>query len=111
MNSSLFRNRAFIILMIGEAIQGGGIWTSIIANLQFMQSHVPSDLGKSLILMCGLFLGVLISPQAGVWADRYDKKKSCSYQGSFVVLLRFVCSLLYITNLSQSCYCQWSLCS
>jgi MFS family permease len=62
-------------MMIGEAIQGAGIWTSIIANLQFMQSHVPSDLGKSLILMCGLFLGVLISPQAGVWADRYDKKK------------------------------------
>lgn len=75
MNSSLLRNRMFIFLMIGEAIQGAGIWTSIIANLQFMQSHVPSDLGKSLILMCGLFLGVLISPQAGVWADRFDKKK------------------------------------
>ncbi|MBW5444793.1 MFS transporter [Cohnella sp. CFH 77786] len=62
-------------MMIGEAIQGGGIWTSVVANLQFLKSHVPSDLGKSLILMCGLFLGVLISPQAGVWADRYDKKK------------------------------------
>ncbi|KQX48512.1 MULTISPECIES: MFS transporter [unclassified Paenibacillus] len=75
MNHSLLRNRTFVFMMIGEAIQGAGIWTSIIANLQFMQSHVPSDLGKSLILMCGLFLGVLISPQAGVWADRYDKKK------------------------------------
>lgn len=75
MNQSLLRNRTFVFMMIGEAIQGAGIWTSIIANLQFMQSHVPSDLGKSLILMCGLFLGVLISPQAGVWADRYDKKK------------------------------------
>ncbi|MBD0384424.1 MFS transporter [Paenibacillus sedimenti] len=75
MNHSLLRNRTFLFMMIGEAIQGAGIWTSIIANLQFMQSHVPSDLGKSLILMCGLFLGVLISPQAGVWADRYDKKK------------------------------------
>ncbi|MDQ0914832.1 MFS transporter [Paenibacillus sp. V4I5] len=75
MNYSLLRNRTFVFMMIGEAIQGAGIWTSVIANLQFMQSHVPSDLGKSLILMCGLFLGVLISPQAGVWADRYDKKK------------------------------------
>ncbi|MFC5452837.1 MFS transporter [Paenibacillus aestuarii] len=75
MDHSLLRNRTFMYMMIGEAIQGGGIWTSIIANLQFMQNHVPSDLGKSLILMCGLFLGVLISPQAGVWADRYDKKK------------------------------------
>lgn len=75
MNYSLLRNRTFVFMMVGEAIQGAGIWTSIIANLQFMQSHVPSDLGKSLILMCGLFLGVLISPQAGVWADRYDKKK------------------------------------
>ncbi|NOU98864.1 MFS transporter [Paenibacillus planticolens] len=90
MNSSLLRNRTFIFMMIGEAIQGAGIWTSIIANLQFMQSHVPSDLGKSLILMCGLFLGVLISPQAGVWADRYDKKKILLISG-FVRCLAPVC--------------------
>lgn len=83
MNPSLLRNRTFIYMMIGEAIQGAGIWTSIIANLQFMQSHVPSDLSKSLILMCGLFLGVLISPQAGVWADRYDKKKILLISGLF----------------------------
>ncbi|MBP1964585.1 MFS transporter [Paenibacillus aceris] len=83
MNSSLLRNRTFVFMMIGEAIQGAGIWTSIIANLQFMQSHVPSDLGKSLILMCGLFLGVLISPQAGVWADRFDKKKILFISGLF----------------------------
>ncbi|MDD9267937.1 MFS transporter [Paenibacillus sp. GCM10023248] len=83
MNPSLLRNRTFVYMMIGEAIQGAGLWTSIIANLQFMQSHVPSDLGKSLILMCGLFLGVLISPQAGVWADRYDKKKILLLSGLF----------------------------
>ncbi|NOU85724.1 MFS transporter [Paenibacillus sp. LMG 31460] len=90
MNQSLLRNRTFVFMMIGEAIQGAGIWTSIIANLQFMQSHVPSDLGKSLILMCGLFLGVLISPQAGVWADRYDKKKILLISGLFRCLAPIV---------------------
>lgn len=74
MDHSLYRNRTFVFLIAGEIIVGTGIWISIIANLQFMQNYVPSDFGKSLILMCGLFLGVLISPQAGVWSDRFDKK-------------------------------------
>jgi DHA3 family macrolide efflux protein-like MFS transporter len=74
METSLLRNRTFIFFVIAEIIIGMGIWISIIGNLQFMQSNVPSDFNKSLILMCGLFLGVLISPKAGVWADRYDKR-------------------------------------
>lgn len=83
MEHSLLRNRTFLFLMIGEVIVGTGIWISIIGNLQFMQRHVPSDFGKSLILMCGLFLGVLISPQAGVWSDKYDKKHILLASGLF----------------------------
>lgn len=90
MGQTLLRNRTFIFLMVGEVIVGTGIWISIIANLQFMQNHVSSDFGKSLILMCGLFLGVLISPQAGVWADRYDKKKILLAAGLFRCLAPIV---------------------
>ncbi|WP_314585188.1 MFS transporter [Paenibacillus terrigena] len=83
MNRILLRNRTLIILMLGEVIAGTGIWVSVIANLQFMQHLVPSDFGKSLILMVGLFLGVLISPQAGVWVDKYDKRKILLFTSIF----------------------------
>ncbi|NEW07721.1 MFS transporter [Paenibacillus sp. SYP-B3998] len=99
MEHSLLRNRTFVLLMVGEGIEGAGIWISLIANLQFMQSHVPSDLGKSLILICGLFLGVLISPQAGVWADRYDKKKVMFVSGLFRCLAPIV---MFIAIYNQS---------
>ena len=72
-----------MILMLGEVIAGTGIWVSVIANLQFMQHLVPSDFGKSLILMVGLFIGVLISPQAGVWVDKYDKRKILLFTSLF----------------------------
>lgn len=79
----LMRNRTFTLLMIGEIATGTGIWISIIANLKFMQHLVPSDLMKSLILMCGLFIGVLLSPQAGVWIDKYNKRTIIFLVGLF----------------------------
>ncbi|WP_227793572.1 MFS transporter [Paenibacillus guangzhouensis] len=79
----LLRNRTFMILMLGEIVAGTGIWISVIANLQFMQHLVPTDFGKSLILMVGLFIGVLISPQAGVWVDKYDKRKILLFTSVF----------------------------
>lgn len=60
--------------MIGEIISGAGAWIGLIANLQFMQELVPSDFFKSLILMSGLFVSVLLAPKAGVIIDRTDKK-------------------------------------
>ncbi|MGC5325663.1 MFS transporter [Brevibacillus sp. SYSU BS000544] len=70
----IIRNKTFILLMIGEIISGAGAWIGLIANLQFMQELVPSDFFKSLILMSGLFVSVLLAPKAGVIIDRTDKK-------------------------------------
>jgi len=71
----LWRNRTFLLLMTGEIVAGTGMWISIIANLQFMQSLIPSDTVKALILMSGLLVSILLSPKAGVIIDMYDKGK------------------------------------
>ncbi|MGD8190082.1 MFS transporter [Brevibacillus ginsengisoli] len=71
----MLRNKTFILLMTGEIISGTGAWIGLIANLKFMQGLLSSDFLKSLILMSGLFVSVLIAPKAGVLIDRMDKRR------------------------------------
>lgn len=71
----MLRNKTFILLMVGEIISGTGAWIGLIANLQFMQGLLSSDFLKSLILMSGLFVSVLLAPKAGVLIDRIDKRQ------------------------------------
>lgn len=77
----MWRNRNAWIIWIGELIAGVGLWTSIIANLEFMQQHVPSDFVKALILFIGLMAGVLVGPLAGRMIDSSKKKTVLIYSG------------------------------
>lgn len=72
--TTLFRNRNFVIIMMGETLSNSAMWIGILANLQFLQEVVPSDFLKSLVLVTGPILGILISPKAGVVIDRHSKK-------------------------------------
>ncbi|TCZ77420.1 MFS transporter [Paenibacillus albiflavus] len=71
----MLRNKSFVFMMIGEVVGGIGLWLAIIANLQFLQSLLSSDFLKSLVLMSGIFVSVLLLPSIGKIVDRYDKKK------------------------------------
>lgn len=77
----LWSNRNVWIVLCGEFIAGLGLWTSIIANLEFMQHYVPSDFMKSLILFTGLLAGVLIGPYAGKVIDSHRKKSVLIWAG------------------------------
>ncbi|WP_018131038.1 MFS transporter [Effusibacillus pohliae] len=77
----MWKNRNVWIVLAGELIAGLGLWTSIIANLEFMQRHVPSDFLKSLILAAGLLAGVLVGPYAGNVIDSSRKKTVLLYAG------------------------------
>lgn len=79
--SLLWSNRNVWIVLCGEFVAGLGLWTSIIANLEFMQHHVPSDFMKSLILFTGLLAGVLIGPYAGKVIDSHRKKNVLIWAG------------------------------
>lgn len=77
----MWSNRNVWIVLAGEFIAGLGMWTSIIANLEFMQQQLPSDFMKSLVLISGLLAGVIIAPYAGKVVDMYPKKKVLVYSG------------------------------
>ncbi|MCR8845372.1 MFS transporter [Paenibacillus sp. SC116] len=77
----MWRNRNVWIVLAGEFIASLGLWMSIIANLEFMQAHVPSDFMKSLILFTGLLAGVMVGPLAGRVIDANKKKTILIYSG------------------------------
>ncbi|CAH8767488.1 MFS transporter [Paenibacillus dendritiformis] len=77
----MWTNRNVWIVLCGEFVAGLGLWTSIIANLEFMQHQVPSDFMKSIILFIGLLAGVLIGPYAGKVIDSSRKKLVLIYAG------------------------------
>jgi MFS family permease len=60
--------------MTGETLSNSAMWVGVLANLQFLQETVQSDFFKSLVLVTGPILGILVSPKAGVLIDRYAKK-------------------------------------
>lgn len=84
-------NRNVWILMMGEFIANLGLWLGTIGNLEFLQNLVPSDLHKSLILLIGMFAGVLFAPMAGRVIDSKSKKKVMIYAS----LLRII-SVLFM---------------
>ena len=77
----MWSNRNVWIVLAGEFVAGLGMWTSIIANLEFMQQRIPSDFMKSLVLLTGLLAGVILAPYAGKVVDKYSKKKVLIYSG------------------------------
>ncbi|MFC4767041.1 MFS transporter [Effusibacillus consociatus] len=78
-------NRNYMIIMVAETLSNTGLWFGILANLHFLELHVPSNFLKSLILVAGPILGILVSPKAGVVIDRRSKK-SVMMAGSLVQL-------------------------
>lgn len=75
----LLGNKNVWIIMMGEFIANLGLWLGTIGNLEFLQNLVPSDFHKSLILLLGLFAGVLFGPMAGKLIDNSSKKKIMIY--------------------------------
>ncbi|GMB08042.1 MFS transporter [Thermolongibacillus altinsuensis] len=78
----MWKNRNVWLVLGGEFIAGVGLWLGIIGNLEFLQTYVPSDFLKSLILFSGLLAGVMVGPLAGRVIDTYQKKQVLLYAGA-----------------------------
>jgi MFS transporter, DHA3 family, macrolide efflux protein len=71
----MWKNRNFLILMIGVAISGTGMWVGIIGNLEFLQQNIESSFIQALIILAGFIVGIFLAPLAGRIIDNNEKKK------------------------------------
>ena len=71
----MWKNRNVWIVLLSEFVVGLGLWAGIIGNLTFMQSLIPSDFHKSIILAIGMLAGLCVGPLAGRIIDQVSKKK------------------------------------
>jgi MFS transporter, DHA3 family, macrolide efflux protein len=70
----MWKNRNFLILMLGVAISATGMWVGIIGNLEFLQQNIESSFLQALILLAGFIVGVFLAPWAGRVIDNNPKK-------------------------------------
>ena len=94
----MLSNKNVWILMTGEFISNMGLWLGVIGNLEFLSQLVPSDFYKSLILLLGMFAGLLFGPLAGRIVDTKSKKKVMIYSS----LLRIISVLFMFVAIYMS---------
>lgn len=90
--------------MTGEFITNMGLWLGIIGNLEFLQNLVPSDLHKALILLLGMFAGLLFGPMAGKIVDKFSKKKVMIYSSLLrIVSVLFMFVAIWTNSIAWMC--------
>ena len=100
----MVRNKNIWILMTGEFITNMGLWLGIIGNLEFLQNLVPSDLHKALILLLGMFAGLLFGPMAGKIVDKFSKKKVMIYSSLLrIVSVLFMFVAIWTNSIAWMC--------
>ena len=100
----MVRNKNIWILMTGEFITNMGLWLGIIGNLEFLQNLVPSDLHKALILLLGMFAGLLFGPMAGKIVDKFSKKKLMIYSSLLrIVSVLFMFVAIWTNSIAWMC--------
>lgn len=71
----VFKNKDFMILWLGQNISKLGTTLYDIALMWYMYKKTGSSIALGLSVLCFTVPSVLIAPLAGVFADRFDKKK------------------------------------
>ncbi len=72
----LFRTRSFALLFVGEAVNGIGSWTALIALWGFAAYRFHSGAGEiALLALCWSAPAALLGPLTGLPIDRLDPKR------------------------------------
>jgi len=60
--------------------------------------ETKSGLMTTISILCGFLPTLLLSPFAGVWADRYNRKKLIIIADGFIALTTLVLAIIYMTG-------------
>ncbi|MBA3290407.1 MAG: MFS transporter, partial [Actinobacteria bacterium] len=71
---TLLKNRTFLRFFAAQFVSSLGDWIGVIAIAVFAQG-LAGNAGVGLVMTARVLPGFLVGPIAGVFADRYDRKK------------------------------------
>jgi MFS family permease len=93
-----FRHRDFAVFWTAAAISNGGSWMQLVAVPALLYDMTGSSTWLGVSSMAGLLPAVLLTPYAGVLADRMSRRKILLYTQSLQMLCAFTLWTLYLTG-------------
>jgi MFS family permease len=91
---SPLRNRNLRIYLSGQAVSLIGTWMQMTAQAWVVWELTHSEAALGTVGMIATLPLLFLGPTAGVWADRYDRRKILVYTQSVAMLLAFVLAAL-----------------
>jgi DHA3 family macrolide efflux protein-like MFS transporter len=72
----VLRNRAFLLLWVGLLISSVGDWVNYVAMVSVVFQQTHSTLMLTLLRLCHIVPILLVAPFAGVFVDRWSRKRT-----------------------------------
>lgn len=98
---SPLRERNFAIYLSGQMVSLIGSWLQVTAQSWVVWNLTGSEVALGTVTMLQFLPLLLLSPWAGVWTDRLDRRKLLIATQAILMSLAFVTALLVQTNLIQ----------
>lgn len=91
-------NRKLLLFLTSQTISLFGSMLVQYAITWYITIETKSGVMTTISIICGFLPSFFISPFAGVWADRYNRKHIIMLSDSMIALSTLVIAILYITG-------------
>jgi len=92
-DAALFITSQTISLFGSSLVQYAIMW--------YITLETQSGVMMAISIICGVLPIFFLSPFAGVWADRYDRKKLIMLSDSFIAITTFIVALFFISGFNS----------
>ncbi|GIP16292.1 MFS transporter [Paenibacillus montaniterrae] len=99
MNSS-WKRTAFFFLT-GQGISMFGSMIVQYAIMWHITLSLQSGLAMTIFIICGFLPSFLISPFAGVWADRFDRKKLIIAADALIAIATLILAIVFLSGYEE----------
>lgn len=99
MNSSWKRTTAFFLT--GQSISMIGSMIVQYAMMWHITLTLQSGIAMTIFIICGFLPSFFISPFAGVWADRFDRKKLIIAADAMIALATLILAIVFLMGYEE----------
>jgi dTMP kinase len=96
---TLLKNRDFLRLFLAQLVSSLGDWIGLIA-IAVLADQIGGELAVGSVMIARVFPGFIVGPIAGVFADRFDRRKVMIVadlgRAAIIFSLPFVPNLIYL---------------